>query len=237
MKFRNLLILIPIITAVLFIATSFSYAKNTNGNDGKKLQKNKNTPVKVVKNYNANPAKVVKNNNGNPAKFVKNNKGNPAKFVKNNNGNINKHIYTYQGHYKNFKNNNHLNRYYYKGKYYNFKNYYTYYSRDNNAFYYQGGYARHGNIFVFTDAYGNEFDTYLKPVYRSPGWLVGRSLEAGNSYKIRMTPARVYPGSYELSLGKSLPFGWGNLTLQNDRYYDMYTTPHLVNVNGRLYRM
>lgn len=173
-----------------------------------------------------------------------NNKNNKHKYENNNNNDYNKqnkdddnqgHSYKYRGKYKNFSNNNHHNRYYYRGKYYNFKDYYRYYSRENNVFTYEGSYGKHGNIFIFSDRYGNEFDLYLKPVSINPKRFKGRPLRPGYAYNIRVHPERMYPSKNELNVGLNLSFGWGNLTLTNDKYYDMYSAPQLVNINGRVY--
>ena len=152
---------------------------------------------------------------------------------KNNDGKS--HRYEYRGQYKNFNDNNHQNRYYYHGNYYNFHDYYTYYKTEDNSYTYEGPYERHGNIFIFSDRYGNEFDLYVKPVSAASRWFKGYRIYPGDTYDIRVSPARMYPAASELRTGINFSFGWGNLTLQNNQYFDMYTAPELVNVNGQLF--
>ncbi len=168
-----------------------------------------------------------------------NNKGNnkvEQKYQNNDNNNNNKpHNYSYNGHYKNFDNNNHSNRYYYNGNYYNFHDYYHYYRTEKNEFTYEGSYERHGDIFIFSDRYGNEFDLYVKPVSQVSRRFRGYPMQPGDTYNIKINPTRMYPRSDELRVGINFSFGWGNLSLQDNSYFDMYTAPELVNINGRLY--
>lgn len=145
------------------------------------------------------------------------------------------HRYEYRGQYKNFNDNNHKNRYYYHGNYYNFHDYYRYYRSEENVFTYEGAYERHGDVFIFSDRYGNEFDLYVKPVSYVSKRFRGYPIYPGNTYNIRLNPTKMYPAPSELRVGISFAFGWGNLVLQENRYFDMYTAPELVNLNGRLY--
>jgi len=158
-----------------------------------------------------------------------------AKVIKSNNSNSPNHSYSYRGKYKNFNNNNHNNRYFYNGKYYNFKDYYSFYRRGNNVFTYQGRYGKHKNIYIFSDSDGNEFDMYLKPVGKAPLFFKGNTLVAGTAYKMNIKPTRMYPTKVEINNGIRFPFGWGNMTLQNGRYFEMYSASNLVNVNGQVY--
>jgi len=215
MKLRHYLSLIIVLAAFLFASQAFG--KN-NGNDNKNKKKNQ-------ENKNSNQQQQSK-----PQVNQNNNKQhqNKADYT-------HERHYTYKGKYQNFKNNNHHNRYYFHGKYYNFKDYYRNYSHENNLYTFEGTYGKHGNIFIFSDRYGNEFDVYLKPVHSPPGWSKGRPLKVGKSYKMRIYPTRMYPTSDELRVGLGLSFGWGNLTLTNGKYYDMFIAPQAVNVGGRLY--
>jgi hypothetical protein len=131
--------------------------------------------------------------------------------------------------------NDNERRYRYHGQDYNFHDYYHFYRVENNVFTFEGTYGKHSDVFIFTDRYGNEFDLYVKPVYKTSRWFKGHPMQIGDAYNIRINPARMYPNPEELRLGINFSFGWGNLTLQNNRYFDMYTAPELVNVNGRLF--
>lgn len=151
------------------------------------------------------------------------------------NKNPNNHSYSYHGQYKNFNDNNHHNRYFYHDKYYNFHDYYTFYRTESNVFTYEGAYERHGDVFIFSDRYGNEFDLYVKPVSRVSRRFKGYPLQPGDSYNIVVRPTKMYPEPSELRVGINFSFGWGNLSLQNNQYFDMYTAPGLTNIDGRLY--
>jgi hypothetical protein len=103
------------------------------------------------------------------------------------------------------------------------------------VFSYAGNYGKQPNIFIFHDRYGNEFPLYLKPAKRLPWFFRGYPLRSGYGYKMKIKPVKYYPEPEEARAGLYLPFGWGNLTLVNGRYYEMHTSPYLINYNGRLY--
>jgi hypothetical protein len=145
------------------------------------------------------------------------------------------HKYEYRGKYKNFNNNNHHNRYYFGGKYYGFKEYYSHYSRDKAFFVYEGSYDRHGDIYIFTDAYGNEFDMYVKPVTNLPRGAKYVALSPGNPYRVKVAPIKWYPAKSERSSIQALSFSWGNLRIQNNKYFELHSSPHLISHNGILY--
>jgi hypothetical protein len=229
MRLKAYFILIPLLTACLFLTPSFAEGKNDNGKT--KLKLGNNNKAMVVKN---NKAKVINNK----TQVVKSNKVkviNKAQVLKSNNGNVNKYYYSYKGPYKNFKNNNHRNRYFYRGKYYNFKDYYRNYSSESNVYAYKGTYGKNKDIFIFNDRYGNEFDLYYKPVSRTPAWLQRNTLQVGKSYTFPLRTARMYPTATQIKTASYLPFGWGNVMLQNGKYYELHSAPGIVNVGGKLY--
>jgi hypothetical protein len=106
---------------------------------------------------------------------------------------------------------------------------------EDNGLTYMGRYEHHGDIFIFENRDGKEFDLYIQPMRRPPRWFRGYPIETGNSYDINIRETKMYPGADEVHAGVSLNFEWGNLTLENGRYYRMYTTSDLVNIRGRLY--
>jgi hypothetical protein len=164
-------------------------------------------------------------------------KNNPKKFKpgndnSNNNNNAN---HNNNDNIKDKGNNHQERRYKYHDQDYNFHDYYHFYSVENNVFTYEGAYGQYGDIFIFTDRYGNEFDLYIQPVQRTPRWFRGYPLQEGNAYNIRLNPTKMYPRREDVQLGISFNFGWGNLTMHNDEYFDMYNAPELVNIRGQLY--
>jgi hypothetical protein len=228
MKLKSYISLITLVTAFAFFSTSNASGENNHSKykkDNKKNysnnDKNDNKQNDNHQEYNNNDRKDNRNDNVIKKSIIVKS---PV------------YSYKYRGQYRNFRNYNHTNRYFYRGSYYDFDDYYSRYSRENNVFTYEGSYGRRGNLFIFSDRYGNEFDLYLKPMNRAPIWVKVAPLRVGNPYRLRIKPARYYPSSDEMRVGINLQFSWGNLTLQNNKYYDMHTAPELINIRGRIYR-
>jgi hypothetical protein len=152
-----------------------------------------------------------------------------------NNSNQQKYVYKYKGHYRNFDNDRHANRFYFRGKYYSFPEYYGLYNRESNAYTFEGSYGDFGNVYIFTDRYGNELDLYVKPVKMLPRYFKGYPLRMGYTYDIKIVPEQVYVSPDQVKTDLRLSFGWGVIHLSKGGYFDLFTSPHLINYRGQLY--
>jgi hypothetical protein len=175
-------------------------------------------------------------NNDDNRHFGNDNENDNRGFEHNGNDDFNpEYRYQYHGQYHNFNDYDHDRRYFYNGEYYNFDDYYNFYLNEEDSFTYEGTYDKYPNVFIFTDKYGNEFDLYIKPVMLLSKWFTGYPMQPGETYLMLIRPYRYYAPLTDISGGLSFSFGWGNLALQNNRYYDLFNSPELINYDGQLY--
>jgi hypothetical protein len=104
----------------------------------------------------------------------------------------------------------------------------------DHGYTYQGPYGEYGDIFVFTDPDGREYDLYVRHLDRYTRTYGFYPLVEGDAYDFGIDQGRMYPRPDELKLGLRLNFKWGSVSLHKN-YYNMYTSPELVNIRGRLY--
>jgi hypothetical protein len=150
-------------------------------------------------------------------------------------GSTQKYAYQYKGKYKNFEGNNHYKRFYFRGKYYPFNDYYNLYYQESNAYTFEGRYPRHNDVFIFSDRYGNEFDLYVEPVEKLPAIFTGYSLKPGHTYEVKIRSVKMYPSPDEVRAKLTLSFDWGVLQLEKGGYFDLHSSPQLINCKGKLY--